>query len=118
MRVRYLAEYYTQDPWSYKYLTTLGIARIDKTLPAGAKADRPAHSRNSIHVDIDHEAQIAVQDPNLIRARERPKANQFDLHGDALKSVANTVQLDRNPAEYRATITAEAFRRAAKIRTN
>ena len=99
-------------------MTTLGIVRIDKTPPAGAKADRTAHTRKSIHDDIDHEAQIAVRDPNLIRARERLKANQFELHGVALKSVANTVELSRNPAEYRAKITAEAFRRAAKIRTN
>ena len=114
--VHYLAEYYTQDPWSYEYLKKLGIVQVDKTPPPGERADRPAHTRNGIHDDIYYEAQAAVQDPNLIRAEERRKAGQFHLHGVQLESVAKTVELGRKLAEYRATITAEAFRRSAAAR--
>src|SRR6185436_17116630 len=111
--VHYLAEYYSQDPWSYEYLKKLGIIQIDRTPPPGEKADRPAHTRNGIHDDIYYEAQAAVQDPNLIRAEERRKTGQFQLHGVKLRSVAKTVELGRKLAEYRAAITAEAFRRSA-----
>jgi creatinine amidohydrolase len=116
VHVYYLAEYYTQDPWSYDYLKKLGIVQIDKTPPPGEQADRPAHTRNGIHDDIYYEAQIAVLDPHLIRAEERRKAGHFQLHGVQLKSVANLVELGRNLAEYRAAITAAAFRRSAAAR--
>jgi hypothetical protein len=115
-RVHFIAEYYAQDPWSYEYLRKLGIVQIDKTPPPGEQADRPAHTRNGIHDDIYYEAQTAVQDPNLIRAEERRKAGQFQLHGVPLKSVAKVVELGRKLAEYRAAITAEAFRRSAAAR--
>jgi creatinine amidohydrolase len=116
VRVHYIAEYYTQDPWSYDYLKKLGIVQIDKSPPAGQKADRPAHTRNGIHDDIYYQAQIAVQDPNLIRAEERQKTGHFRLHGVPLQSVPRTVELGRKLAEYRAAITAEAFRRSAAAR--
>lgn len=57
-----------------------------------------------------------MQDPNLIRAEERRKAGQFHLHGVQLQSVAKTVELGRKLAEYRAAITAEAFRRSTEAR--
>jgi hypothetical protein len=97
-------------------LKKLGIVQIDKTPPAGEKADRPAHTRNGIHDDIYYEAQTAVQDPNLIRAEERLQVGQFELHGVPLQSVAKTVELGRKLAEYRAVITAEAFRRSVAAR--
>lgn len=113
VRVHYLAEYYSQDPWSYEHLKKLGIVQIDKTPPPGGKADRPTATRNGIHDDIYYEAQVAVQDPNLIRAEERRKTGQFQLHGVPLQSVPKTVELGRKLAEYRAAITAEAFQRSA-----
>ncbi len=95
-RVHYLPEYYSQDPWSYEFLKKRGIVQIDKTPPAGQAADRPTHTRNGIHDDIYYEAQVAVQDPALIRTEERLKTKQFRLHGVELAPLAKTVELGGN----------------------
>src|SRR5262249_15521259 len=73
-RVHYLREYYYEDAWSYEFLKSRGIVQIDQTPPRGEKPDRPAHTRNGIHDDIYYEAQIAVQDPKLIRTDQRLQA--------------------------------------------
>jgi hypothetical protein len=108
-RVHYLREYYAEDQWSYRFLKSQGITQIDQTPPAGEPQDRPSDWRNGIHDDIYYEAQIAVQDPQLIRAQERLKAGLFTLHGVNLAPVENLVALGRKLAEYRAEITAKAF---------
>ncbi len=113
-RVHYLREYYYQDQWSYAFLKSKGIVQFDKTPPAGQPADRPADVRNGIHDDIYYEAQIAVQDPALIRMDERRKAGLFSLHGVELAPVRRTQALGRELAEYRARITAAAFRASQK----
>jgi creatinine amidohydrolase/Fe(II)-dependent formamide hydrolase-like protein len=111
-RVHYLPEYYSQDPWSYEFLKKQGIVQIDQTPPKGAAGDRPTATRNGIHDDVYYEAQIAVQDPNLIRAEERLKTGTFKLHGVDLAPVSKTIELGRKLAEYRAEITAKAFERS------
>ena len=108
-RVHYLREYYAEDQWSYRFLKSQGITQIDRTPPAGEPQDRPADWRNGIHDDIYYEAQVAVQDPRLIRTQERLKAGLFTLHGVNLAPVENLVALGRKLAEYRAEITAKAF---------
>jgi hypothetical protein len=108
-RVHYLREYYFEDMWSYKYLKTLGITQIDKTPPPGEPQDRPAAWRNGIHDDIYYEAQIAVQDPKLIRMEQRIKAGLFSLHGVELAPIEKTIEIGRKLAAYRAEITAKAF---------
>jgi hypothetical protein len=108
-RVHYLREYYEQDKWSYSYLKSLCITQTDRTPPAGQPQDRPADWRNGIHDDLYYEAQIAVQDPNLIRMEQRMKAGLFSLHGVELAPLSRTVEVGRKLAEYRAGITAKAF---------
>jgi creatinine amidohydrolase len=108
-RVHYLREYYFEDQWSYKYLKTLGITQIDKTPPPGEPQDRPTAWRNGIHDDIYYEAQIAVQDPKLIRMEQRIKAGLFSLHGVELAPIDKTIEIGRKLAAYRAEITARAF---------
>jgi hypothetical protein len=108
-RVHYLREYYEQDKWSYRYLKSLGITQIDRTPPAGQPQDRPADWRNGIHDDLYYEAQIAAQDPKLIRMEQRVKAGLFSLHGVELAPVSRTIEIGRKLAEYRAGITAKAF---------
>src|SRR4030095_16753726 len=108
-RVHYLREYYFEDQWSYKYLKTLGITQIDKTPPPGETQDRPTAWRNGIHDDIYYEAQIAVQDPKLIRMEQRIKAGLFSLHGVELTPIEKTIEIGRKLAAYRAEITAKAF---------
>jgi hypothetical protein len=109
-RVHYLREYYLEDQWSYEFLKARGIVQIDKTPPPGEKPDRPTATRNGIHDDIYYEAQIAVQDPKLIRAEERLKAGLFTLHGVDQGSASKMIELGRALAEYRAGITAKAFK--------
>ena len=77
--------------------------------PSGQARDRRADTRNGMHDDIYYEAQIAVQDPALIRAAQRAKAKQLTLHGVDLSNTKKTVELGRKLAEYRAGITAKAF---------
>ena len=108
-RVHYLREYYAEDQWSYRFLKSQGITQIDRTPPDGEPQDRPSDWRNGIHDDIYYEAQIAVQDPRLIRTQERLEAGLFTLHGVNLAPVENLVALGRKLAEYRAEITAKAF---------
>ena len=109
VRVHYLREYYFEDQWSYDYLKTLGIMQLDKTPPPGEPEDRPTAWRNGIHDDIYYEAQIAVQDPKLIRMEQRIKAGLFSLHGVELAPIDRTIDIGRKLAAYRAEITARAF---------
>ncbi|MBL8124500.1 MAG: creatininase family protein [Blastocatellia bacterium] len=108
-RVHYLREYYFEDRWSYTYLKSLGITQIDRTPPPGEPQDRPADWRNGIHDDIYYEAQIAVQDPKLIRMDQRLKGGQFSLHGVELAPISKTIEIGEKLAAYRAGITAKAF---------
>ena len=110
VRVHYLREYYYEDQWSWNYLKSLGITQIDRTPPPGQPQDRPADWRNGIHDDIYYEAQIAVQDPKLIRMEQRMKAGLFSLHGVDLAPIDRTIELGHRLAAYRADITAKAFR--------
>ena len=112
-RVHYLAEYYTEDQWSYDFLKSQGIVQIDKSATAD-RQDRRTDTRNGMHDDIYYEAQSAVQDPKLIRAEQRIKAGLFTLHGVDLSPVSKTVELGGKLAVYRAGITARAFQNSLK----
>jgi hypothetical protein len=114
-RVYYIPEYYKQDPWSYEFLKKKDIVQIDRSVSED-KADRPTASRNGIHDDIYYEAQMAVQDPNLIRAEERLKTGQLKLHGVDLAPISKTIELGRQLAQYRAEIVAKAFHAASERR--
>ena len=107
-RVHFLPEYYDQDRWSYDYLKTLGITQINKT--TGQPADARTDTRNGMHDDIYYESQIAVVDPALIRADQRRKAGLLSLHGVDESDVKTLVEIGRKLAEYRAGITAQAFK--------
>src|SRR6188508_2420660 len=107
-RVHFLPEYYDEDRWSYDYLKTLGITQINKT--PGQPADARTDTRNGMHDDIYYESQIAVMDPKLIRAEERRKAGLLNLHGVDESSIPRVVEIGKKLAEYRAGITARAFK--------
>ena len=108
-RVHFLREYYFEDRWSYDSLKKFGITQIDKTPPPGEPQDRRTDWRNGIHDDIYYEAQIAVQDPKLIRMEQRIKAGLFSLHGVELAPIEKTIEIGRKLAAYRAEITARAL---------
>jgi creatinine amidohydrolase len=107
-RVHYLPEYYNEDRWSYDFLKAQGITQIDST--PGRERDARVDTRNGMHDDIYYEAQIAALDPMLIRAAQREKAGLLTLHGVNLAPTARTIELGRKLAEYRAGITARAFK--------
>ena len=108
-RVHYLREYYYEDPWSYEFLKARGITQIDESAETPEDRDRPTAWRNGIHDDIYYEAQVAVQDPELIRTRQRLAAGLLNLHGVDLAPIEQTIELGRALAAYRAEITARAF---------
>ena len=109
-RVHYLREYYYEDQWSWDFLKSLGLVQIDNTPPEGQAKDRRTDTRNGMHDDIYYEAQTAVQDPRLIRVEQRKKAGLFTLHGVDLVSAERMAEVGRKLAEYRAGITAKAFK--------
>ena len=107
--MHHLAEFYTEDRWSYDFLKSQGITQIDTAPLVGESEDRRTDRRNNMHDDIYYEAQTAVQDPELIRARQRLNAGLFSLHGVDLSPVTRIVEIGEALARYRAEITARAF---------
>jgi hypothetical protein len=114
-RVHFLREYYDEDRWSYDFLKSQGIVQIDSI--SGEPVDRRTDRRNGMHTDIYYEAQAAVQNPEYIRASQRTAVGQLNLHGVDLSPIERTVDLGRQLAQYRAGITARAFRESvARLR--
>jgi len=109
-RVHYLREYYFEDQWSWDFLKSQGIVQIDKTPHEVQAADRSTDTRNNMHDDIYYEAQAAVQNPAFVRAEQRMKAGLFTLHGVDEAPVSKLVEIGKKLAEYRAAITAKAFK--------
>jgi len=103
-RVYYIPEYYDEDRWSYNYMKqTLGITQVP---------DVQSATRWDIHDDYHYEALVAVQDPKLVHAAERLKAKKFSIYGVEIGSVAKLVENGKKLADYRATITINAMKKA------
>jgi creatinine amidohydrolase len=103
-RVYYLPEYYDEDRWSYNYMKqTLGIVQVP---------DVQSATRWDIHDDYHYEALVAVQDPKLVHAEQRIKAKKFSIYGVEIGSVAKLVENGKKLADYRATITVNAMKKA------
>jgi creatinine amidohydrolase len=107
-RAHYLPEYYDEDRWSYDFLKSEGITQIDSI--SGERIDERTDRRNGMHTDIYYEAQSAAQSPDHIRAAQREAVGQLNLHGVNLSPISETIELGNRLAEYRAGITASAFR--------
>ena len=103
-RVYYIPEYYDEDRWSYNYMKqTLGITQIP---------DVQSATRWDIHDDYHYEALVAVQDPKLVHAEQRIKAKKFSIYGVEIGSIAKLVENGKKLADYRATITVNAMKKA------
>jgi hypothetical protein len=103
-RVFYLAEYYDEDRWSYNFMKqTLGIVQVP---------DVQSATRWDIHDDYHYEALVALQDPKLIHADQRIKAKKFSIYGVEIGSVKKMQENGRKLADYRATITLNALKKA------
>ena len=109
-RVYYIPEYYDEDRWSYNFMKqTLGITQVP---------DVQSATRWDIHDDYHYEALVAVQDPKLVHAEQRIKAKKFSIYGVEIGSIAKLVENGRKLAEYRATITVNAMKKAQQGFTN
>ena len=68
-----------------------------------------------LHDDFAITAQMAAVDPTSVRATERIKAGKFRINGVDLAPVEKTAAWGRRIADYRATATVEALRRAIAV---
>jgi creatinine amidohydrolase/Fe(II)-dependent formamide hydrolase-like protein len=102
-RVHFVSEYYEEDKWSFEFLKSIGIHQ---------KPDVQSATRYDIHDDYHYEALVALADPRLIRPEQRIKANRFSINGVEIGSVAKLVENARKIQEHRATLTANAIRKA------
>jgi hypothetical protein len=68
-----------------------------------------ASTSTFFRIATDYEAQMAVQDPSLIRWAQRERVGLLALHGVDLRPLDRLVDIGRQLAEYRAVITARAF---------
>jgi hypothetical protein len=82
---------------------TLGITQIP---------DVQSATRWDIHDDYHYEALVAVQDPKLVHAEQRIKAKKFSIYGVEIGSIAKLVENGKKLADYRATITINAMKKA------
>ena len=102
-RVYYIPEYYQEDRWSFDFLKTIGVNQIP---------DRRSAMRYDVHDDYHYEALVALTDPRLVRAEQRIKAGKFSINGVEIGSVYMLVANGKRILEHRATLTANAIRRA------
>ena len=103
-RAFYVTEYYTEDRWSYDYLKN--------TLKLVQMPDIQSATRYDIHDDYHYEALVAIQNPKLLRAEARQKANRFSIYGVPLESVEKVLENGKKLAAYRAEIAARAITKA------
>jgi hypothetical protein len=102
-RAYYIDEYYEEDKWSFNFLKTLGINQVP---------DVQSATRYDIHDDYHYEALVALTDPKLIRADQRIKAKKFVINGVEIGTVAKLLENARKIQDHRATLTANAIRKA------
>lgn len=102
-RAYYIDDYYEEDKWSFDFLKSIGINQMPDVRSA---------TRYDIHDDYHYEALVALVDPKLVRPEQRMKANRFVINGVEIGSVEKLLENGRRIQEHRATITANAIRRA------
>jgi creatinine amidohydrolase len=102
-RAYYVDEYYEEDKWSYAFLKSIGINQVP---------DVQSATRYDIHDDYHYEALVALIDPRLIRAEQRLEAGKFVINGVEIGSVAKLLENAKKIQDHRATITANAIRKA------
>ena len=102
-RAYYIDEYYEEDKWSFNFLKSIGVNQVP---------DVQSATRYDIHDDYHYEALVALIDPKLIRAEQRGKAKKFVINGVEIGTVAKLLENGRKIQDHRATLTANAIRKA------
>ena len=95
-RIHYIPEFYNNAGLT-RWLESQGIRQVDE-----------GH-----HDDFGMTATMLVVDPNTVRMRQRLARGKFSINGVNLTPVSKTIQMGRRIIDYRATLTAEAIRKAA-----
>jgi creatinine amidohydrolase/Fe(II)-dependent formamide hydrolase-like protein len=93
--IHYIAEYYDY-PGLSKWLEGQGIREVDE----------------GIHDDYGISSIMMTVDPALVRMKERIAAGRFSINGVPLAPAEKTIDMGRKAADWRATVTVEAIRKA------
>ena len=93
--IHYIAEYYDY-PGLSKWLERQGIREVDEGL----------------HDDYGITSIMMTVDPALVRMKERMAAGKFSINGVPLAPAERTIEMGRKAADWRATVTVEAIRKA------
>lgn len=104
VHIAHISEYYSTDMWSFNYLKELGYTQLP---------DKATASRNNVHTDLHYESIMAVIDPSSVRSGTRFAKDDYVVHGVAVQSVEELVELGRKLIDYRADITLEAIQAGA-----
>jgi creatinine amidohydrolase/Fe(II)-dependent formamide hydrolase-like protein len=93
--IHYIAEYYDY-PGLTKWLESQGVHEVDEGL----------------HDDYGISSIVMTVDPAHARMKERMAAGRFSINGVPLAPAEKTIAMGRKAVDWRASVTAEAIRRA------
>jgi creatinine amidohydrolase/Fe(II)-dependent formamide hydrolase-like protein len=93
--IHYIAEYYDY-PGLTKWLESQGVREVDE----------------GIHDDYGISSIVMTVDPTFVRMTERTAAGRFSINGVALAPADRTIAMGRKAVDWRASVTAEAIRKA------
>lgn len=97
--IHYIAEYYDY-PGLTKWLEGQGVREVDEGL----------------HDDYGISSIVMTVDPTFARMAERMAAGRFSINGVPLAPAEKTIAMGRKAVEWRASVTAEAIRKALGAR--
>lgn len=66
------------------------------------------------HDSFQYTSQIMALNPDLVRANQRIKEEDFSINGVTLQPIAKTIEMGKKLAGYQAEVTVEAIRKALK----
>jgi creatinine amidohydrolase len=95
--IYYIPEYYDNARVA-EWLVSQGVQEVDE----------------GWHDNIQYTAQMMVLDPELVRMRQRVERGVFTINGVDLAPAESTVSLGNRLADYQATVTVEAIRKAVR----
>ena len=93
--IHFVPEYYDY-PGLQRWLETQGIHQVDEGL----------------HDDYGITSIMMTVDPNTVRLKQRMQKGKFSINGVKLAPAKNTIAMGKKAADYRATITVAAIRKA------
>ena len=102
-RVHHIAEYYSEDIWSYDYLKEIGVLQ---------EPDVKSASRAGIHDDYHYSSIMMTVDPTSVRMEQRRARDLFTINGVSLDPAEKAIANGKKLVDYRARITVMAIEKA------